>query len=92
MTIVCELAQTCKTILHKYCKLAEISYTLSMTMKAAQEMAEQRWKGVTKKAKKQHSEMMAEARLEKTTPEQRTAAAKKAAAARWAGKKRVKKS
>ncbi len=62
-----------------------------MTMKAAREMGEKRWKGVSKKDKAEHAKMMSDARQEATTPEQRSAAAKKAAAARWAGKKKEKK-
>jgi hypothetical protein len=55
-------------------------------MKAAQEMARKRWKGKTDEEKAEHAKMMSDARQEATTPEQRKAAAKKAAKARWAKK------
>jgi hypothetical protein len=57
-----------------------------MAMKAAQEMGRQRWKGKSEDEKAEHAKMMSGARQVATTPEQRTAAAKKAAEARW-GKK-----
>lgn len=58
-----------------------------MTMKAAREMAEKRWEGVSKEERSEHAKMMSDARQEATTPEQRSAAAKKAAEAMWAKKR-----
>jgi len=43
-----------------------------------------RWSKATKKAKLQEGQRLAEARRKALTPEQRSAIAKKAAAARWA--------
>ena len=63
----------------------------NMKLKAAQVMAEKRWKGVSKQEKSEHGKMMSDARQEATTPEQRSAAAKKAAEARWGTKKKAKK-
>jgi hypothetical protein len=57
-----------------------------MTMEAAREMALKRWKGVSKKKKLATGKMLTEAR-QKMTPAQRSAIAKKAAAARWGKKK-----
>lgn len=59
-----------------------------MTMKGAQEMARKRWKGKTKEEKTAHGKMMSDERLAATTPEQRSAIAKKAAQARWGAKKK----
>jgi len=59
-------------------------------MKAAQEMGRKRWEGATEEEKAEHARMMNDARAAATTPKQRSAAAKKAAEARWA-KRKVKK-
>ncbi len=58
----------------------------------ANEMAKKRWKGVSKKDRLKTGKMLTEARLAATTPEQRSEIAKKAAAARWATKKKKGKS
>jgi RPA family protein len=58
-----------------------------MTMRGAQEMARKRWKTKTAEEKSEHAKMMSDARIEQTTPEQRSAIAKKAALARWGPKK-----
>ncbi len=50
-----------------------------MSSEAAAELGRQRWKGVSKKKRKEHSKMMHAAK----TPAERSAIAKKAAAARW---------
>jgi hypothetical protein len=60
-------------------------------MKAAQQMARKRWEGASAEEKSEHGKMMSDARQEATTPEQRSAAARKAVAARWAGNKKVNK-
>lgn len=62
-----------------------------MTMRAAQEMARKRWKGKTDEEKTEHAKMMSDARQDATTPQQRSAAAKKAAQARWGKSKKGKK-
>jgi hypothetical protein len=61
-----------------------------MTMKAAQDMARKRWEGTSDEERLATGKMLAEARKDAMTPEQRSAIAKKAAAARW-GKKKAKK-
>jgi hypothetical protein len=58
----------------------------------AEEMAKKRWKGVTKKQRQDVGKMLAAARNAVMTPEQRSAIAKKAAAARWGTRKQVVKS
>jgi len=60
-----------------------------MTMQAAQEMARKRWKATTKEARSEHGKMMSDAAQAATTPEQRSAIAKKAATARWAKAKKA---
>lgn len=57
-----------------------------MTMKAAQDLARKRWKGKTEEERTEHGKMMSDERMKLTTPEQRSAIAKKAAAARWGPK------
>ena len=66
-----------------------MGYNLTMTM-TADEMARKRWKGVSKAERKATGKMLALARAASMTPEQRSEIAKKAAAARWAGKKKPK--
>lgn len=71
----------------KYC-CAHMGYHRGMTM-TADEMARKRWKGISKKERLATGKMLAEARRAALTPQQRSAIAKKAAAARWKDKKRA---
>jgi hypothetical protein len=57
-------------------------------MKAAQQLGKKRWEGATEEEKSEHARMMSAARQEKLTPEQRKAAARKAAKARWNAEKK----
>lgn len=51
-----------------------------------------RWSKVSARKKKAHSKMMVDAKFKETTPEQRSAMAKKAVRARWAKVKKEKES
>lgn len=55
---------------------------------AAVALGKKRWKGKTADEKAAHAQMLTEARAEKTTPEQRSEAARKAVQARWAKAKK----
>ena len=60
-------------------------------MKAAQDLARKRWQDTTAEERSEHAMMMADARQEAMTPEERKASARNAAQARWAKKKGAKK-
>lgn len=65
-----------------------MGYTVPVTMTARQ-MAQKRWEGSTAKERSAHGKMMFAAADAAMTPDQRSAAGRNAAEARW-GKKKTK--